>query len=200
MNNTLRTNNSYINIINFVMILGVFVFLTMGCQQINDAVNSTPATNSNATANSNSNANTNSNANSNVTANSNANANTTGPTNSATNTNNQASNTATNTATAPKEEVPLTPEVKEFKVNLVGEWATTDGTQIWRFDETKLESKFTNANSFSNPLSYRVVDEKTIEFDGSSKATITFEDNGNTLTWVNQGDRRTFKLKRVNPK
>ena len=58
------TNNSNLNIINFVMILGVFVFLTMGCQQINDAVNSNKATNSNTA--------TNRNANSNATANSNA--------------------------------------------------------------------------------------------------------------------------------
>lgn len=79
MNKTLRTKSSNINIISFVMVFGVLVFLTMGCQQINDAVNSNTATNTNTTANTNATANANTNANTNassdVTANSNANAN-----------------------------------------------------------------------------------------------------------------------------
>lgn len=174
-----------------------------GCQQVNDMVNGNKVANGNTTTNSNAVANTNanSNANSSVTANSNVNTNTSvGPINSAANTNTQVSNTAANTAAPTKEETPMTPEVKAFKVNLVGEWKTTDGAQVWRFDESKLESKFTNQSNFQNPLSYRIVDEKTIEFGQGEKATITFEDNGNDLLWVNQGDRRNFRLKRVNPK
>lgn len=197
MKKTLSTKSSNNRIVGLLTILGLSVILMSGCPQVNNLVNG----NTTANTNSNTTANTNSNANSNVTANSNANANTSvGPSNSAANSNNQASNTAANTATATKEEVPLTEEVKEFKINLVGEWKTTDGAQVWRFDENKLESKYANAKNFENPLSYQVVDEKTIEFGRGEKATITFENNGNDLLWVNQGDRRSFKLKRVNPK
>lgn len=113
MNKTLRTKSSNLNIIKFVMIIGLFVFSMSGCQQINDAVNGNKATNTNTATNSNltanSNASTNANANSNVTANSNANANASAsPTTSATNS--QASNTAANIATVTKEGVPLTQE------------------------------------------------------------------------------------------
>lgn len=195
MKNTLRTTGFNNRIIGFAMILGLLVISMSGCQQVNNVVNGNTTANTNTAMNSNAN----SNANSNVTANSNANT-SVGPSNSAANTNTQASNTAANTATPAKEETPMTPEVKAFKVNLVGEWKTTDGTQVWRFDENKLESKFTEESNFQNPLSYRILDEKTIEFAGSDKATITFENNGNDLLWVNQGDGRKFKLTRVNPK
>ena len=78
MNNILGTKNSNINIINFVMIIGVFVLLTMGCQQANNLVssntaNSNTATNSNATATTNAT----SKANSNSAATTDSNANTT---------------------------------------------------------------------------------------------------------------------------
>ena len=78
MNKILRTKNSNLNIINFVMIIGVFVLLTMGCQQANNLVssntaNSNTATNSNATATTNAT----SKANSNSAATTDSNANTT---------------------------------------------------------------------------------------------------------------------------
>jgi hypothetical protein len=97
MKNTLRTKSSNIQIISFVMIIGLFVFSMSGCQQVNDLVNGNKATNSNTATNSNATANSNTNANTSVS-----------QSNSAANANNQASNTAANTATVTKEGVPLT--------------------------------------------------------------------------------------------
>lgn len=170
------------------MIIGLFVFSLSGCQQVNDLVNGNTATNSNATANTNANSNANSNANAKTSV---------MPTNSAPNANTQASNTVANTATATKEEVPLTQEAKVFKNNLVGEWETTDGWETWKFSEDKFEAKRKSGKEFGNPRPYQIVDEKTIKYDKGAIATITFEDNGNTLIWVGGG---SFKLKRVNPK
>ncbi len=159
-----------------------------GCQQVNDMVNGNKATNSNTSANTNAN----SNANSNVTANSNANANTlVVPSNSAANANSQASNTAT----APKEEVPLTPEAKVFKNDLVGEWAMTDDRQRFKFTENKLVTKDGTIHT------YRVVDEKTLELTRDEdnypwKTTMTIKDDGNTLIWHYEVD---LKFTRVKP-
>lgn len=192
MNKTLRTKSSNNRIISFMVILGLFVLSMSGCQQVNDMVNGNQATNSNAAANTNAATNANSNANSNVTANSNANANTSVvPSNSAANTNNQASNTAT----AAKEEVPLTPEVMAFKNTLVGTWENE------RKDKTTFSKDKVGFQDRTPELPYKVVNEKTVEIysiDGSSvlnNATITFEDNGNTLIWLEKG--KTFRCKRV---
>jgi hypothetical protein len=187
MKKTLRTKSSNINIISFMVILGLFVLSMSGCQQINDMVNSNKATNSNTTANTNAN----SNSNSNVTANSNANTSVV-PSNSAANTNNQASNSAT----ATKEEVPLTEEAKVFKNNLVGSW--TNGKETLIFDENKLKVK----ERASDIHSYQVVNENTVELKRDSdgypwKATMKIEDDGNTLLW--QRESTHIKYTRVKP-
>ena len=193
------------NIINSLLIIGLLVLVGGGCQQINDAVNgnkpanSNTATNTNSTTNSNASANTNanSNANSNTTANSNANANTSAlPTNSAANANTQASNTATNTATAPKEEVPLTEEAKVFKNNLVGKW--TNESETLTVTENKIETSVAPGKTHT----YRVVNENTIDakqdWNGTPwKATMKIEDNGNTLLWYNETQRKNTKFTRV---
>lgn len=206
MNKTLRTKNSNINIINFVMILVVFVFLTMGCQQINDAVNSNTATNTNTATNSNTTANANttanSNANSNVTANSNANANTSAsPTNSAANTNSQASNTAANTATVTKAGVPLTQEEKVFANNLIGTWSDDNERVIFSKDEIKFYDKASNRSGFS--WKYTIVDEKNVEITDErgqkSTATMTFEDNNATLKWKDKMGDFTYKREAAKP-
>lgn len=107
MNKTLRTKSSSINIINFMMIIGLFVFSMSGCNQSQideikkrvSSTNSNPSSN-NATTNNNTtaNANVNSNetANNKTAANTNVNSNDNSSNNvdSAANTNNQASNTA----------------------------------------------------------------------------------------------------------
>ncbi|MBK7704904.1 MAG: hypothetical protein IPJ30_03800 [Acidobacteria bacterium] len=191
MTKVLGSSNN--RIAGLLMILGLFVILMPGCQQINDAVNK-PA-NSNSTANSN--ASTNANANSNVTASSNASANSSAlPTEPAANTNNQASNSAANTATATKEQVPLTEEAKVFKNDLVGKW--TDGNETLTFTENKIESSQTRGKTHT----YRVVDEKTIEatqdWNGTPwKATMKIEDNGNSLLWYNETQKKNFKYTRV---
>lgn len=158
--------------------------LVSGCQQINDAINSNKATNSNASAN------TNANANSNITANSNANANTSVvPTNSA-NANTQASNTAT----ATKEEAPLTEEAKVFKNNLEGKW--TDNKLTVTFTEDKYEV----SGNFTDNGSYRVLDEKTVEINSVKtnrkwNATMKIENGGDTLDWKDPS--ASFKFTRV---
>lgn len=203
MNKTLRTRNSNLNIINFVMILGVFAFLTMGCQQINDAVNgntamnTNTATNSNSTANSN--ASSNANANGNATANSNANANTSAsPTNSAANT--QASNTDTNTATVTKAGVPLTQEEKVFANNLVGTWSDDTEKVIFSKDEIKFFSK---SGSPGLSWKYTIVDEKNVEITDErgqkSTATMTFEANNTTLKWKDKMGDFTYKREAAKP-
>ncbi|MEQ1644507.1 MAG: hypothetical protein ABL959_13750, partial [Pyrinomonadaceae bacterium] len=172
--------------------LGLLVVLMGGCQQVNDAINSNKATNSNATTNTNAN----SNANSNMTTTSNANANTSVlPTDSAANTNSQASNTAANIATAPKEEVPLTQEAKVFKNDLVGKW--TDGHETVTITEDKIETSVAPGKTHT----YRVVNENTIDAKQDSngtpwKATMKIEDNGNTLLWYNENQRKDFKYTR----
>lgn len=167
--------------------LGLLVVLIAGCQQINDAINSNKATNSNTTSNTNANVNANSNANANTSA---------SPTNSAANSNTQASNTAANTAPAPKEEVPLTEEAKVFKNDLVGKW--TDGRETVTFTETKIETSMAPGKTHT----YRVVNENTIEatqdWDNRPwKATMKIEDDGNTMLWYNETQRKNLKYTRV---
>ena len=196
MNKTLRTKSSNLNIIKFVMIIGLFVFSMSGCQQINDAVNGNKATNTNTATNSNltanSNASTNANANSNVTANSNANANASAsPTTSATNS--QASNTAANIATVTKEGVPLTQEEKVFANNLIGTWSDDREKVVFSKDQIIF-----NESGNSVTWKYTIVDEKNVEITDEkgqkSKATMTFEENNTKLHWVDKmGD---FKYKR----
>lgn len=197
MNKTLRTKSSNINIINLLMVLGVLVFLTMGCQQINDAVNGNTATNSNTTANTNAN----SNANSNVAANSNANANTSAsPTNSAANANNQASNTAANTATVTKEGVPLTAEEKVFANNLIGTWSDDKEKVVFSKDEIKF---FTKSGQETLSWKYTIVDEKSVEITDEngqkSTATMAFEDNNTTLKWKDKVGEFTYKREANKP-
>jgi cytoskeletal protein RodZ len=193
MKKTLRTKSSNIQIISFMVILGLFVFSMSGCQQVNDMVNGNKATNSNTTAN----ANANSNANSNMTANSNANANTSAsPTNSAANANTQASNTAANIATTTKDGVPLTAEEKVFANNLIGAWSDDKEKVVFSKDEVK----FYNLNGTTPNLTwkYTIVDEKNVEItdEGGQKSTamMTFEENNTKLHWVDKmGD---FRYKR----
>lgn len=156
---------------------------------VNKPANTNTATNSNASANAN--------ANSNATANSNANANTSAsPTNSAANANTSASNTAANTATAPKEEKPLTAEEKEFKNILVGEWKNDQMTVT--FTETEFSSKLNDGTVNAGP--YQIVNENTIEAELTRtkqkfKATMSFEDNGKTLNWTDPSGK--YKYTRV---
>lgn len=199
MNKTIRTNNSNLNIINFVMVLGVFVFLTMGCNQINDAVNGNSATNTNSATNSNAAAN--SNVNSNATANSNANANTSAsPTNSSANTNTQASNTAANTATVTKDGVPLTAEEKVFANNLIGTWSDDSEKAVFSKDEIKF---FTKSGSPGLSWKYTIVDEKNVEITDErgqkSTATMTFEANNTTLKWKDKMGDFTYKREADKP-
>ncbi len=195
MKKTLRTKSSNINIIGFAVIIGLFVFSLSGCPQVNNMVNGNTATNGNTAANNNATANTN--AGSNTTANSNANANTSAlPTDSPANTNKQASNTAANTAAATKEEVPLTEEAKVFKNDLVGKW--TDGNETVTITENKIETTVAPGKTHT----YRVVNEKTVEATQDSngtpwKATMKIENNGNTLLWYNESQRKDFKYTRV---
>lgn len=196
---TLRTKSSNNRIIGFVMILGLFVLSMSGCQQVNDVVNSNKATNSNATANTNAN----SNANSNVTANSDANANTSSvvPSNSAANVNNQTSNTAANTATAPKEEVSLTEEAKAFAFSLTGKWKMANqATEVTFAEDGKYEVKY--GNQFRDKGSYRVLNETTVEINSVQlnkkwNATMKIMNNGKTLDWQQPGEK--FVLTRVEP-
>ncbi len=195
----MRTKSSNNRIINFMVILGLFVFSMSGCQQVNDIVNSNKAANSNTTANSN--ANTTSNANSNVAANSNANANTSVvPSNSAANTNNQASNTAANTATDNKAEVPLTPEAKAFAFSLIGEW-DFGGDRKVTFAKDTYEVK--QGNRMLDKGSYRVLNENTVEINSVQQknkwnATMKVEDGGNKLDWQQRGTEH-YTLTRVKP-
>jgi hypothetical protein len=196
----MKTNNDKSNdrIVKFLMIMALGVLTMSGCQQVNDMVNkpanTNTATNSNASANANANAN--SNAGSNTTANSNANSSIL-PTNSAANTNTQASNTSANTAAAPKEEVPLTEEAKAFKNDLVGKW--TDGKETLTITENKIETSVAPGKTHT----YRVVNENTVDAKQDSngtpwKATMKIEDNGDTLLWYNETQRKNFKYTRVN--
>ncbi len=190
MKKTLTTKSSNNRIVKFLMIMALGVLTMSGCSQVNDLVNGNKATNSNTTANTN--------ANSNVAANSNANANTSAlPTNSAANANNQASNTAT----ATKEEVPLTEEAKVFKNNLEGKWKITGSNQEVTFTEDKYEVK--SGNTFDDKGSYRVLDEKTVEINSVQlnkkwNATMKILDDGNKLDWKESGGS-AFTLDRVKP-
>lgn len=197
MKKTMKKSNN--RIVKLLMIMTLGVLMMSSCQQVNDMVNGNKPANTNTATNSNAsaNANANSNANSNTTANSNANANTSVlPTNSAANANTQASNTAANTATATKEEVPLTEEAKVFKNDLVGKW--TDKNETLTFTENKLETSVAPGKTHT----YRVVNENTLDFKQDSdgipwKATMKIEDNGNTLLWYNESQKKNFKYTRV---
>lgn len=176
MKNTLRTKSSNINIINFVMILGVFVFLTMGCQQISDAVNSNKTTNTNTATNSNSNAN--SNASSNANANSNANSNVTA---------NSNANAKNQTAEKP-------PEVKAFENNLAGTWVSDNEKLIFGPDRYL---RYKNGKLAYNDA-YRAVDKENIEYRTGEfrkgKSKITFENGNATLVWTDPyGQGGTYK-------
>ncbi len=169
------------------------VLMMSGCQQVNDMVNKTA--NNNTTANSNANANANPNPNTNTLA---------SPTNSAANANTSASNTAANTATAPKEEVPQTAEVKAFKNNLVGKWEFNNGTQIAVFTEDKIEIKEKSTGDLLEAFEMSILDEKTVEHKDvktgeRNKSTFTFKDDGKTLVWT-RSDGLALTFKRVNPK
>lgn len=195
MKETLGTKNSNNQIINLLMVLGVLVFLTMGCQQVNDLVNGNTATNSNTTANTNAN----SNANSNAAAKSNANT-SASPTNSAANANNQASNTAANTATVTKEGVPLTAEEKVFANNLVGTWSDDKEKVVFSKDEIKF---FTKSGEETLSWKYTIVDEKSVEITDEkgqkSTATMAFEDNNTTLKWKDKVGDFTYKREANKP-
>jgi hypothetical protein len=192
MSKTLRAKFSNTQIIGFMVILGLFVFSMSGCQQVNDLVNGNKATNSNAAANTNAT----SNANSNAAANSDANADTSvSQANSAANANNQASNTA-----ATKEEIPLSEEAKVFKNNLVGEWMD-DTNQKHKFTENTYEVNIGTRDYQKG--SYKVVNENTLELVKNNgdkwNATMTIEDNGNTLLWKDSFSDHNFKFSRVKP-
>lgn len=92
--------------------------------------------------------------------------------------------------------------VKALSNGLAGEW--TDGREILKFTEDKLEAKYINQAKPYNTSPYKVIDGKTVEFkfeNGSAgKAIMTFEDNGNTLVWYRPDNGLTFKHKRVTPK
>lgn len=92
--------------------------------------------------------------------------------------------------------------VKALSNGLAGEW--TDGREILKFTEDKLEAKYINQAKPYNTSPYKVIDGKTVEFKfetgGAAKAIMTFEDNGNTLVWYRPDIGNTFKMKRVNPK
>lgn len=105
--------------------------------------------------------------------------------------------TATNTETATNAQVPLTQEAKVFKNNLVGKW--TDGNEILTITENKIETSKAPGKTHT----YHVADEKTVEatqdWNGTPwKATMKIEDNGNTLLWYNETQRKNFKYTRVN--
>lgn len=205
MNKTLQTKSSNINIINFVMILGVFVFLTMGCQQITDltkdskkshadtATNSNTTTNTNATANSNAtaNANANVNANSNVTANSNAN----------TNDKNANAPVANPNASTEPTGTPKPPEVKAFENNLAGNWSDDTEKVVFSKDEVKFYDK--SNGSLILTWKYNALDAKTVELTDKngqkSKATMTFEDNNATLKWTDSYGAFTYKREAAKP-
>lgn len=206
MNKTLRTRSSNINIISFMMMIGLFVFSMSGCQQINDAVNGNKTANTNTTTNSNTMANTNANANttanSNATANSNTNANTSAePSNSAANANTQASNTAANIATVTKEGVPLTAEEKVFANSLIGTWSDDNERVVFSKDEIKFYSKSSNRLGMS--WKYTIVDEKNVEITDErgqkSTATMTFEANNATLKWKDKVGDFTYKREAAKP-
>lgn len=92
--------------------------------------------------------------------------------------------------------------VKALANGLAGEW--TDGREINKFTEDKVEFKFIKDVKPYNTTPYKVVDGKTVEFTDdrgkANKAVMTFEDNGNTLIWYRPDLGRTFRFKRVNPK
>lgn len=197
MKKTLRTKSSNNRIVFLLMILSLTAIFMSGCGQPlpNTATNTTATANINANANTNDN----SNVNSNVTANNNANVNTSVvPSNSAANTDNQASNTAT----ATKEEVPLTEEAKAFAFSLVGEWSFDNpaGQKIM-FTGDKYEVK--RGDQFIDKGSYRVLNENTVEINSVQlnkkwNATMKVEDGGNRLDWRQLAGEH-FTLTRVKP-
>lgn len=194
MKNTLRTISSNNQIIKVMVIIGLFVFSMSSCQQVNDLVKDSkkshadPATNSNTTAN----ANANSNPNSNTTANSNAN---TEDKNS--NAKVENSNASTEPAGTPKP-----PEVKAFESNLNGSWVSDDERVVFSKDEIKFYDKQGSTSPFLT-WKYNAVDAKTVEITDEkgqkSTATMTFEDNNNTLKWKDKMGDFTYKREVAKP-
>lgn len=90
-------------------------------------------------------------------------------------------------------------EIKALATGIAGEW--TDGKEILKFTEDRLDSRWSKNNKPINSTPYKIVDGKTVEFTFNSgaalKAIMTFEDNGGTLIWYRPDMGRTFRFKRV---
>lgn len=92
-----------------------------------------------------------------------------------------------------------TAATKTFRISLVGIW--TDGKEKLSFDQNKVIFQYVNANNPYNTSSYRVVNEKTVEFtDNNGKArtaTMTIGSDNKTLTWHRPDQGKTYNFKRT---
>lgn len=114
--------------------------------------------------------------------------------------NNNSNSNASNTNTAnSKQETNQTAATKTFANGLLGKWS--DGKETVTFDEKTAVFQWLNQDKPYNTTSYRVINENTVEFTDAegkaNKATMSIEDGGNTLVWLNQNSGETFKYKRV---
>lgn len=114
---------------------------------------------------------------------------------SQTNTNSNATNNTSNK----NQETNQTAATKTFANGLIGKWS--DGKETVTFNEKIAVFQWLNQDKPYNTTSYRVVNENTVEFTDeagkANKATMTIEDGGNTLVWLNQNSGQTFKYKRI---
>lgn len=112
-----------------------------------------------------------------------------------TNTNSKANNNDSNK----NQETNQTAATKTFANGLIGKWS--DGKENVTFDEKTAVFQWLDQDKPYNTTSYRVVNENTVEFTDNAgkanKATMTIEDGGNTLVWLNQNSGQTFRYKRV---
>lgn len=176
-----QLNNNSHHIITFCMV-GLLAFLLIGCQQINEVVN----TNANRN-NSNSKLVENTNTPSENTHISVENSNTLveNLNTSVENSNTSVENSNTSTEQAKSASTPKPPEVKAFENSLIGTWSDANEKVIFAKDEIKFYGKGTDQLDLT--WKYNVVDEKTVEITdengNKSSATMSIEDNNTKLAW-----------------
>ena len=91
-------------------------------------------------------------------------------------------------------------KLDKFKKRLIGTWKGKTGGV--RYDQNTLTS-FDSRGNKGVTVPYRIVDEKTVEvaitkdFKYSSRETITFKDNGNTIIQYSSISKDTNEYKRV---